>query len=113
MKKLLTIVMLIVAFGATAQEQKSTQLTAPVKKSSADVNQVEGYYIFTDSKPVLEYEYLGTVKFNGGLGFSSEQYTDVRNKLIKRAKKEFPRADGIIFYFATGSADRADLIKFK
>lgn len=81
-----------------------------VKKSTAEVSQVQGLYIFTDSTPVSEYEYLGTV--NASIGMSG-QYTDVKNSLIKKTKKEYADADGIIIYLVTGSTDKADVIKFK
>lgn len=80
-------------------------------KTTAEVNQEQGLYIFTDSKPVLEYEYLGTISSSGAFGGS--QYADVKQRLIKKCKKDFPQADGIIFYFKDGSADKADAIKFK
>jgi hypothetical protein len=82
------------------------------KHSTAEVNKVEGLLIFSDCKPVLEYEYLGTVKSSTG-GFGNPQYEGVRNRLIKNAKKEYPRADGIIVYLNYGQADKADAIKFK
>ena len=40
-----------------------------VKPSTSEVNRIEGLLIFTDCKPVMDYEYLGTVKSNtGGFG---------------------------------------------
>lgn len=81
-----------------------------LKKSTAEVEQIEGLYIFSDSKPVLEYEYLGTVK--ASIGWDT-QYQGVRNKLIKKAKKDFPNADGLIFHFKSGGTDRCDAIKIK
>ena len=83
-----------------------------VKKSTAEAEQLQGIYIFTDSKPVKEYEYLGTVKRNT-LGFGGAQYTDVRDGLIKRCKEDYPSADGLLLILKAGSADRADAIKFK
>jgi len=77
----------------------------------AEVNQLQGVYIFTDSKPVQDYEYLGTVKT--GIGFNSGQYQPVRDLMIKKIKKQYPNADGAIFYFNDGNADRCDAIKFK
>lgn len=79
-------------------------------KKTADVNTYEGVYIFTDSKPVKEYTYLGTVKSVGA--FSSGQYEQVRNKLIKLAKKEYPGCEGIILELKDGGTDKADVIKF-
>ena len=80
------------------------------QKETAEVEQMEGLYIFTDCKPVLEYEYLGTIKASVGL---SGQYQSVRNKLIKKAKKEFPNAEALIFHFKAGGTDRCDAIKYK
>jgi hypothetical protein len=81
------------------------------KKSHSEVDQYQGIFVFTDSKPLKEYEYLGTVKMTMGLG--SGQYQNVRNVLIKKAKKDYPQADGLIMNFKDGGTDRADAIKFK
>ena len=80
------------------------------KKATGEVEQMEGLYIFTDSKPVLEYEYLGTVKATFGM---DSQYQGVRDKLIKKAKKDFPSADGLIMQFKSGGTDKCDAFKFK
>ncbi|MEI8201459.1 MAG: hypothetical protein WCH34_00490 [Bacteroidota bacterium] len=82
------------------------------KKCTGEVQQLEGYYIFVDSRPVMEYEYLGTVK-GAVISFGGGQYTTIRNKLIKRAKKDYPRADALIFTFIDGGIDKVDVIKFK
>lgn len=81
------------------------------KNSTAEVEQIDGYLIFTDCKPVKDYEFLGTVK--SGVTLGSEQYQGVRDRLIKKIKKEYPKADGIIFRFVDGGADKAEAIKFK
>jgi len=75
----------------------------------AEVNQQQGFYLFVDSKPKADYDFLGTVKFS--FGFST-QYQSVRDGLIKKARKKFPDGDGIIFYFNNGGIDKADVIKF-
>lgn len=80
------------------------------KSNSAEVDQLQGYYLFVNAKPVKEYKYLGTVKYNY---VGCAQYQDVRDWLIKKIKKEFPEANGIIFTFSNGSADQADGVKFK
>jgi len=82
------------------------------KNSTAEVDQYQGFYIFVDSKPVKEYEYLGTLQYGMSL-MGSGQYQDVRDKLIKKAKKEYPKADGLIFTFKDGGTDRCDAISFK
>lgn len=58
------------------------------------------------------HEYLGTVKRNTG-GFGDGIYSGVRDGLIKKAKSEFPNGDAIILQLKSGSADKADVIKFK
>lgn len=81
-------------------------------KSLAEAEQIEGLYIFTDCKPVAEYEYVGTVKSNT-LGFGDSQYTGVRDRLIKNCKKDYPEANGIIITLVTGKKDKADAIRIK
>ena len=82
-----------------------------VKPTTGEVIQIEGMYIFTDCKPVKEYVYLGTVKNSGGI--NNPQYSNVRDYLIKRAKKEYDDADGLILTLNAGGADVCDVIKFK
>ena len=84
-----------------------------VKKSTAEVNQIQGIFIFTNSKPLSEYEYLGSIKTSSIVSLGSAQYQPVRDKMIKKIKKDYPQANGAIFYFNNGSADKADAIKFK
>lgn len=79
-------------------------------KATAEVDRIEGLYIFTNSLPVKEYEVLGTAKVTFA---GSGQYTAVREKLIKKAKKEYPEGNGLIFFFVNGGTDRAEVIKFK
>lgn len=82
------------------------------KKNTAEAEQYEGVYVFADCKPVKEYQYLGSVKIGISLT-GSGQYQDVRDKLIKRAKKEYKDAEAIILNLKDGGVDKADVIKFK
>lgn len=77
--------------------------------NTAIVNRVNGLHVFTDCYPVSQYEVLGTVKTNAFDG----QYSSVRDALIKKAKKEFPAADGILIFPNSNGSDRADVIKMK
>ncbi len=79
--------------------------------NKAEVNSIQGMFIFTDSKPVADYQYLGTIKTNNQL--IEPQYLNVRDELIKKLKKKFPDANGIIFSFNSGGADQADAIKIQ
>ena len=83
-------------------------------KQLAEVNQQQGFYLFVDSKPVSDYEYLGTVKVRSfSFKVQTEQYQSVRDALIKDAKKMYPNGDGLIFNFQVGAPNTADVIKLK
>ena len=75
----------------------------------AKVEQYSGLYVFTDCTPLPKYDYLDTQKFSGG--FSSGQYTSVRDTLIKRVKKKIPNANAVMFKLVSGGNDLADGIR--
>lgn len=75
-------------------------------KSHAAVTKIEGLYIFVSSQPLAPNDYLGTVK--AGVTWSGD-FKEVIAKLVKKAKKEYPAAEGIIF----NGEEKADVIKFK
>ena len=77
----------------------------------AEVNQVQGIMIFTDSKPLQQYKYLGTVKAFRMAG--SSQYQPLRDHLVKKLKKDYPAANGAIFHLTSGGTDYADAIKLQ
>jgi len=81
-----------------------------VSKKTAEVTSIQNLKIFTDCEPVMEYEYLGTVKVRLAV---TGQYSELREILIKNAKKEYPQAEGIILHLVNGGTDKADVIKFK
>lgn len=78
------------------------------RKDIAAVETVQGYYIFMYSKPISETEYLGTVKAKMTWNNTADQ---VMTSILKQVKKEYPKADGLIFK----GSDRfeCDVIKFK
>lgn len=75
--------------------------------NGAKAEQEQGFFIFSHSKPVSEYEYLGTVKVNVTMSGSPKE---LFNKALKKARKEYPQGDGIIF---NAELDKVDVIKFK
>ena len=77
-----------------------------VSKQTANVEQKSGLYIFTQSKPVMQYEYIATVK--SGMT-ASGYYDEVINSIVRKVKKDYPTADAIIF---VPNAE-AEVIKFK
>lgn len=81
------------------------------KLNGAEVDQMQGIYLFSDSKPTRAYDYLGSEKISFNL-FGSGKYDDVRDRLIKKIKKEYPKANGVIFHLGEGK-DKADAIFIK
>lgn len=101
MKKV-TLTTLLVLFIAFAWCQQ-----AEVKTSTAEVNQMQGISLFCFSKPVAKYTYLGSVKIKV---VWTGQPEEMLNITLKKIKKDYPAAEGIIF--TTINMDQADVIKF-
>lgn len=80
-------------------------------KSYAKANQYQGVYVFTDCEPIHATKYLSTSKMT--YSFGSMQYTKLRDKLLKKAKKESPNAEGVLFKFTSGGTDVADAVSFE
>ncbi len=79
-----------------------------IDRGAATVDQKEGYHIFILSKPTTPYEYMGSVK--KGVAWSGKP-EEMLNSIIKKVKKDYPKADAIIF--TTIDMDKADAVKFK
>jgi len=75
----------LVAFTAVNYESK---------ENTAEVDQIQGFYIFAKSKPVQEYEYLGTVK---GPLVGNHGFDNLVELMVNNAKKDFPNANALIF----------------
>lgn len=78
-------------------------------KGSALVEQKDGYYIFMFSQPQWGYEVMGSVKKTGIVLSGSPE--EMFNTILRRCKKQYPKADGIIF--TSVDMEHADCIKFK
>lgn len=83
-----------------------------VKDSTAEVEKIEGYLIFAKSRPVKEYEHLGTIK---GPTIGSHEFDKLVASVIKKVKKEYPKADAILFdgVIRQTHNTRVSAIKFK
>ena len=81
----------------------------PSDHRMAQVNQLQGYYIFMQCTPTSEYTVLGTVKKTGIVwtGKPNEMF----NTILRRVKKDYPNSDGIIFEGT--DMEHATCIKFK
>ncbi|MFN5985235.1 MAG: hypothetical protein ACK46Y_03490 [Fluviicola sp.] len=108
MKKNVFFFLLGFGFCSLLSFQKSSNQEA--SKSIAEVSIIDGVSIFTDSKPLSQYDELGVVE----LSFSSDtQYQSVRDNLIKKAKKKYPNTNGLIFDFNKKGIDKCVAIQFK
>lgn len=103
MYKTVTTVALAVLFTLCAHAQ-----TIEVKKNTAEVNQMQGVSIFMYSKPIAEYTYLGSIKIKTAW---SGQPEEMLNITLRKLKKDYPGADGIIF--TSSQMEMIDVIKFK
>ncbi|MDE3183977.1 MAG: hypothetical protein KGM16_11215 [Bacteroidota bacterium] len=111
-KKLFGVLATIVLILSMAFKYSGNDLN----KNYAEVDQINGCYLFVNSKPVLPYEYLGTVeitKKDARKYLLTDQYQAVRDLLIKKIKEQYPNAEGIIFDFHDGGTDKADALRFK
>lgn len=78
------------------------------KPNLGSVNQVQGYYVYWQSKPVNEYQYLGSIQVY--LVWSAKPSSMLRT-MIRKAKRKFPQGDAIIF--TADNMDKADIVKLK
>jgi hypothetical protein len=101
--------LLIVCAACITIAGVAPQQSAPVAKNLAQVNEVDGYYIFQQCKPMREYEVLGEVKKTGITWTGSPK--EMFKTLLRRTKKDFPKADGLIFEDV--QVEHAQCIKFK
>lgn len=81
--------------------------TYDVRKNTAEVEQVHGIYVFTDCKPVADYEYIGKVT---AFWVASQDYETVRDEVIRQVKKKQKEANAVILHFS-GSNYTGDAIK--
>lgn len=78
--------------------------------STAEVNNIEGFYIFTDSKPLMPYDSIGVLE----IGFVSDtQYESIRGSFVKKARSKFPNANGLIMKFDKKGVDKCIVVKMK
>lgn len=84
-----------------------TAIDYVIKNNTAEVEQEEGMYIYYRSKPVKEYEYLGSYKVGVIMDNSPKL---LFNKLVRKTKEKYPDANGIII---NNEMDKCDAIRFK
>lgn len=111
MQKTLTILAILALTGFSVKHTSNN-------KAAAEADQVQGIFVFTDSKPVASYKVLGTVDISRKESRKSNlptnpQYHNVRNLLLANIKEEYPAADGAILHLNPGGKDYATAIKFE
>lgn len=78
-------------------------------KDLAKVNEHLGVFVFTDCMPLNNYSFVGKIDKAGGL---NEDYSAIRDRLIKKSQKKFPEVQGVITRLVSGGNDTAEAIKF-
>lgn len=78
-----------------------------ISEHKASPAQLQGLYIYYQSTPAEDYNYIGTIK--AGVTFNG-QPEEMINSLIKQTVKKYPSAEGIII---TPAMDKADAISYK
>ncbi len=85
-----------------------------IKKDSAVVYEFpkyKGLCVFTDSEPLMPHDTIGKVSV--GSLYTSQYYTDIRDKLLKKCNETYPKADGIIYQLKNHDGHDAWVIQFK
>lgn len=77
--------------------------------SLARAKRYSGIYVFCDSDPIAQFEYLGNLK---GKHTWIPQYSNLRDDLIKKCSKKHKDAKGVILHLVSGGKDTAEAIKF-
>ena len=80
----------------------------PTDNTNATAESKDGYIIFFYSKPGTAYDTLGEVKNKFSISGSPAELFE---QILKKVKKDFPKADAIIFNGV--EMEKATAIKFK
>jgi hypothetical protein len=76
---------------------------------NAQVYKWQGFYVFMECSPTSDYTVLGTVKEKGIVWTGKPK--EMFNTILRRVRKDYPNADGVIFDPINGKP--ATCIKFK
>ena len=80
-----------------------------VDNSIAKVNAYNGVYVFTDCTPLSKYTVLGK---RGRRIAKSNDYSYLRDRLLRLCKRRYPETEGIILTLVDGGKDKAQAITF-
>lgn len=101
MKTKITLVLAVIGIAAMSFKMS-------IDKAQANVEQVNGIYVFGFAKPTAKYDVLGMVKIKGMV--SNEKAPHMVDLLTGYAKKDYPSGEAIII---NSDFEKAEVIKFK
>lgn len=102
MKKLLVLSIITLITLSGYSQEKDYSLARVGKK-------IQGVYIFFDTQPYQEYDFIATIKVTDNWTFKTRE--EAFEKIIRKAKKKHPYFNGIIF--SGNDLHKADIIKFR
>ena len=77
--------------------------------SLARAKRYSGIYVFCDSDPISNYDYLGNIK---GKNTLVPQYSNLRDDFVKKCVKKYKDAKGVVLHLVSGGKDTAEAINF-
>jgi len=104
MKKLQFVLLAVFTVGLLLS---SFSVTDNENESYAEVDKVDGIYIFHFCEPIKEYDYLGTISLKVVWSNSPDKLISV---MTKKSKNMYPNGEGIIISDDMGSFQ---VIRFK
>lgn len=110
LKKITYIIAAVIMVTADADAQSVDQVLGKVQVDmfqNARVQEHDGYLVFNLSKPAEPYKVMGEIKTGMTLAGSPKECF---NDLLRRLKKNYPKADGMII--TSIDMDKAEAIVF-
>ena len=97
-----------IALGVLGVALLAMSFKMAIDKATANVEQVNGVYVYAFAKPTAKYDVLGMVKVKGMV--SNEKGPHMVDLLTGYAKKDYPSGEAII---VNSDFEKAEVIKFK
>jgi len=97
-----------ITLGIMAVALLAMSFKLAIDKTNANVEQVNGIYVYAFAKPTAKYDILGTVKVKGMV--SNEKGPHMVDLLTGYAKKDHPSGEAII---VNSDFEKAEVIRFK
>lgn len=95
--------------GSTDKAMAIKFKTSSPNNAQARAYKENGVFIFTDAEPNCKYTVVGRV--SSSFAWNSE-YATIKTKLLRKALKDYPQANGVILSLTTGGSDKAVVITF-